>query len=216
MKSVERTVVVTAGSEAIIVDRLEVDLDEFAVETEDPLPLSVAPGDSLDIHVSFTPLAAGAFPLDWEAEPDSNASLAIHVDGCTVPAVVRLSGTGHDQAGEGVMNVDPLEIEFGAQPIGEDSPPRSFFIWNGSDQPILLTNAWVPDKQPDVPSSFSAPSFDEAIDLVPATGREFLITFTPLEEGNIEGSFFCEITTELDDGSSIVADSAFPLRGTGI
>ena len=215
-KSVERTVIVTAGTEALIVDRLEVDLEEFEVETEEPLPASVAPGDTLDIHVTYTPLVAGALPLDWAAEPESDASLAIHVDGCAVPATVRLSGTGHDQAGEGVMNVDPLEIEFGSQPVGEESQPRSLFIWSGSDQPIQISAVDVPDQKPDVPSPFSTPSLDAPIELAPATGREFLITFTPLEEGDVEGSFWCETTTELDEGTSVVATSAYPLRGTGI
>jgi len=214
--SVERTITVTADTEAVIVDRLEIELDEFTVEPDVSLPMRLAPGDSLDIRVAFTPVAAGALPLDWSSEPDTNASLAIHVRGCAAPAMVRVSGTGHVLAGEGVMNVAPLEIVFGAQPVGEESPRRSIFMWNGSDQPIHIIDVWVPEERINWATPFSSPTLDEAITLAPGTGREFFITFTPSEVGDVEGSLWCETSATMDDGTSLIAISAYPLLGTGI
>ena len=52
-----------------------------------------------------------------------------------------------------------------AQPVGEESPRRSIFMWNGSDQPIHIIDVWVPEERINWATPFSSPTLDEAITL---------------------------------------------------
>src|SRR5689334_10694502 len=92
-------------------------------------PDALAPGDSCEIYVSFSPDSAG----------QKSASLEIGDDASDSPQTVGLSGTGTDSAGPPAASVSPASLSFGEGTLNTKSAAQAVTLSNAGPGPLTIT-----------------------------------------------------------------------------
>ncbi len=147
---------------ALFVDAMD---SPFTVEASDEV---VAPGERIEVDVSFAPVAAGAH----------EATLVIRTNGGD--ADIRLTGSGiESDLPSPVLAVDPNQISFPETEVGESST-QVVTMFNRGEADLLISSIDVTED--DIPVFWSA--FDSV--LVAGDSLELALTFQPVEQGSFE------------------------------
>jgi len=203
----------TGGSQAVIIDSLAIAGDSaFRVTASPTLPFVVAPGESFDLAVAFSPLAQGP----------AQAALSIGSPGAA-PRQVTLSGEGFGSANGAVLyrvnvggpEVAPLDAPSPAWSRDDATLPSPFRTAGGEERfddaqsgaysgPIVLDDGSLPAN---VPSAvFRSERWDPAP--VPEMRWEFPLTAGTEVEVRL---FFAELYS----GIEVVGERVFDVQVEG-
>jgi von Willebrand factor type A domain/HYDIN/CFA65/VesB-like, Ig-like domain/Cep192 domain 4 len=169
-----------------------------------PANLTVGPGATIPVTVTFAPAAVGAAPT---------GTLSIHSDDAANPVVnVSLNGTGLPTPPPSI-SVSPASLVFGLVPVQFFIGLRITVANNGPCQPlnVTLTTSGAPYFVTDVdpttlpPSSTSVPSV-----VLHNTSKRFVVVFAPTATGAVPGTL--TITSNDPANPSVTV----PLSGTGV
>jgi hypothetical protein len=145
------------------------------------------PGASCAIGVTFTPAAAG------------QRSATLTIDYGTGSTVVPLSGNGT----AGSFTLDQPSLDFGDQPQGTASDPRTLTVSNGGDASLLITGLTLGGTDP---GDFATDGGCQGVPLDPGASCAIGVTFTPAAAGQRSAT----LTIDYGTGSTVV-----PLSGNG-
>jgi trimeric autotransporter adhesin len=118
-----------SGDVAVDISTIEItgtDAAMFAVTGT--APTTVAAGGSATVEVTFTPTAAGA----------RTATLQLTHNGTNTPLEIALTGTGVVELAPGVLNPDPVALEFGEVITGTGSP-QTVTLANSGDVAVDIS-----------------------------------------------------------------------------
>ncbi|MDS0301132.1 phage tail sheath subtilisin-like domain-containing protein [Halogeometricum sp. S1BR25-6] len=103
VRNIGRTDLVVSADDLTVSGGADTEDEEFVVTSESDGETTLAPGDSVELTVTFEPESAG----------EKNATL--EVDAGETPLEVRLEGSARD----GVLNASPWRVDFGSVSGGE-------------------------------------------------------------------------------------------------
>jgi hypothetical protein len=169
----------------------------FAFTVAGGIPATVAPGKSLQVNVTFTPVTTTPVPL--------TATLTINHNAPMSPAIVTLKGTG-TTPGSGIA-INPSSVNFGSQPLNTSTAVTNVAIFNNSGSSnliinslsILGTNA----------TDFQVIGAVTPISIGPSSSATLSLVFTPSAPGSRNA------TLSIND-TAVGSPHAVPLSGTGI
>jgi hypothetical protein len=130
------------------------------------LPLTLSPGQSTPINISFSPQAAGK-PTGTVTLSSGAGQLQIAVSGTAVSA--------------GSLTVSPASVSFGNVVLGK-SQTQSVALTNAGGSPVTISQASVSS------ASFSITGLSLPVNLAPGQSTNFGVLFTPTTAGNVSGS----------------------------
>lgn len=154
---------------ACIVSTLDLydETDSFKLANPPQLPVTIAPGDSLEVPVLFWPQTAAHFTGRIEFFVNSYQPLG----------VVLLDGTALD----GCLLIAPNDLDFGVNKVNCSARDRSLTIYNSCSSPVTLDNIAM---QAGLSSEFSItqrPALPYV--LQPGHSVEFKTTYRPTDVG---------------------------------
>jgi uncharacterized protein (TIGR03382 family) len=161
----------------------------FVVTSAPALPISLAPGGSTAVSISFHPVAVGAVA----------GSLTLNSDDPNGATVVALTGTGNSAP---VLTTSPAAVAFGNVQVGQVSGAQAVTLSNTGTTALTISSASTA-----APFAVSAPTLP--ITLAPGTSTSVSVTFAPGAPGPASGS----LSIVSNDPSS---PTAIPLSGTGV
>ena len=162
--SIQAITVTNIGDAAATLTSVAVAGPPFSVTGAPPTGVSIAPGQSITVTVTFAPTASGTF--------HASVTFASSAGSIGVP----LSGTTVEP---GRLDVAPLELDFGQLRIG-DSATQSFTASNGGGQRLTITRS----KPPSTGVGFTGSPFPEGTSLAAGESRTINVTFSPTGSGD--------------------------------
>jgi hypothetical protein len=156
-----------SGSSTVTVSRASISGSGFALSGVS-LPLTLGPGQSTTLKVSFNPQSGGAV----------NASLSVISDAVNGRLAVPLSGTG---ATTGALNSTPTSLNFGSVPAGSPKTLAGTLVNSGGSS-ITITQANVSV------TGFAVNGLTLPTTLAAGQSRAFSVTFTPQSGGSRTGN----------------------------
>ncbi len=177
----------------ITLKKIDNPLDPFSVSSQISLPKTIAPGETLDIDITFKPTGSGKF----------STSIGLLFDDSVDPKIIRLEGTGAGETGTvtpGSISFNPKQIIFGKVFIGE-SKEQIVKIKNEGSQDINITNVSITDN-----INFYIVGLKTPFILEPNEEKEFKVKFIPNTVSNYSA------TLSLKDEN----DNVYQLSITGI
>ncbi len=156
-----------SGSSTVTLSRASISGSGFALSGV-TLPLTLGPGQSTSLKVSFNPQSGGAV----------NASLSVISDAVNGTLAVPLSGTG---ATTGALNSTPSSLSFGNVPAGSPKTLSGTLVNSGGSS-ITITQANVSV------SGFALNGLTLPATLAAGQSRAFSVTFTPQGGGSRTGN----------------------------
>lgn len=175
-----------SGNAAVTINSASVSTKYFAV-TAPTLPVTISPGLSMTLSVSFTPNAAAKF----------NATLSFTTDATNGTQTIALSG-----AGTGLLALNPSSQAFGNVTVGA-TKSQTVTITNGDSSPVSISQLSVNN------SAFSITGITTPISLNTSQSTTFTLTFSPKSSGSANGTV--TITSDATNPSLTMAVS-----GTGV
>jgi hypothetical protein len=139
---------------------------EFAFTSGAVLPVTITPGNSTTVSVTFTPAATGS----------RTASLNITDNVSGSPQTVALSGTGTAPG----ITVSPASINFGNQPVSSSSSPTAVTLTNSGTANLVISNLGVTGTNS---GDFAYTSGTLPITVTPGNSTTVNVTFTPTATG---------------------------------
>jgi hypothetical protein len=143
---------------------------------EQSLPVSVAPGESLALSVSFVPTAPGV----------ASGSLRLTSDAPGSPSTVELSGRGVVQR----ATVTHTSLDLGSVNVGRTSTAQTVTLSNASDTGLVLTGVSLSGAAAGDFATDASP-----LELPPGASYSFQVTFSP----SAVGARAARLTLQLDD-----------------
>ncbi len=174
-----------SGTASVTISTVSVSTSYFAI-TAPTFPVTIAPGQSTPISMTFTPNAAGEF------------SATATLTSATTSATVSLSGTGMV---DGQLAPNATTEDFGTVAVGGEQS-QTVTLTNNTASIVNISQA-----------SVSGPGFQLAglaapLSLNPSQSTSFTISFSPVSAGNVTGTV--TITSDASNPSL-----AITLSGTG-
>jgi len=151
------------------------------------LPLTLHPGDTASMTVTFAPPAAGNFTGKISFNTDAN------------DADLPLSGTGVTQ---GLLSANPASLAFGSVQVGSNSS-LSETLTNTGGAATTISQATVTG------AGFSITGLSLPVTLNPGQAVTFHVKFSPTNPGTVNGS-----VSVVSDASN--SPLSIPLSGTGL
>ena len=188
--SAPQTITVTnTGSAALFVSAIAHQEDFTATQT--CVNVSIAPGMSCSIQVSFLPAATGSRP----------GLLTIYGNVPGGQATAALSGTGSTGA---AIVLTPVSLSFPSTTVNASSPVQNITISNTSNAPISLQTPVVSG------ADFKLAANTCGASLGPSTGCTVAIAFTPVASGARSGTFTISDDAGIQTASLIGAGASPP------
>jgi hypothetical protein len=131
-------------------------------------PLSLAPGATCQIAVTFTPSVLGGVP----------GALTIADNAANSPQLVNLAGVGVN-----ALSAAPLSVAFGAGTVGVTSPPKTVTLTNNSTSNVGFN--FVASADFAASASGSQPC---GANLSAGANCTVAVTFTPSQNGSVSGA----------------------------
>jgi hypothetical protein len=176
-----------SGGESITVTQITTTGTGFSTTTP-PLPLTLAPGQSVNATITFAPKSAGPF----------DGQLSIQIQGVTQPATVTLAGMG---LAPGQLAVSPTNMDFGDVAVGTNQDQTGTLSAGASD--ITVSSAsWNGD-------GFSLSGITFPVVVPASQSVPFTVTFAPQAAGSSSGSI-----SFISDASNSPTDET--LHGNGV
>ncbi|MGD9714726.1 MAG: choice-of-anchor D domain-containing protein, partial [Thermomicrobiales bacterium] len=157
-----------------------------------PLPITITPGASTTINLTFKPGAIGS----------RSATLSIADNAAGSPHTVALTGTGTAP----VMKVLPQSVIFGSQAVDSASNPRIVTVSNDGTGPMVVSAIAISGS---AASDFAANAGALPVVIQPGASISLSVTFLPSATGSRLGTL--TLAHDAEGGST-----ALPLSGTGI
>ncbi len=164
---------------------------DFSVEPL-PLPLTIAPGATATLNVTFAPAAGGS---RW-------ASLSIVHNAAAQPQTVLLTGV----ATEPVISITPASLNFGNQAVGTSGTPTTVTIANSGQGTLLITSIVIQGANA---ADFAFTPQTLPLSIAPASSKTIPVTFQPTTSGSRSA------TLVISDNAA-GTPHAVALSGTGI
>lgn len=130
-------------------------------------PLSLPPGQSVSLGVTFAPVAAGT----------STGSFTLSSNALISPSSVSLSGSG----AQPYLSVSPTSANLGNVPVGSSSS-QSVSLLNSGTSSVSISQAAV------VGTGFTLSGLALPLTLGPGQSAAFAVTFAPAVAGTVSGS----------------------------
>jgi Abnormal spindle-like microcephaly-assoc'd, ASPM-SPD-2-Hydin/Transmembrane protein 131-like N-terminal len=134
------------------------------------VPLSVAPGGSASLTISFTPTSATNF----------SGTLSLSSNAPVSPSTVALTGSGLAQTLQ--LSVNPTSLSFGSATVGTSTSSQSVTISNTGNSDVSVTQIVVSG------TAYSVTGAMLPITLSTGHNTSFTAVFAPLTAGNLAGS----------------------------
>jgi hypothetical protein len=135
--------------------------------TAGTLPLTVTPGNSVTVNVTFTPAAAGS----------RSAYLNINDNAGGSPQGVALSGTGTVPG----ISIRPANLSFASQAVGTPSAPTPLTLSNNGTANLVIANLAVTGQNG---GDFSYSAGTLPLTIAPGNNTTVNVTFTPAASGS--------------------------------
>ncbi|HXN25026.1 MAG TPA: choice-of-anchor D domain-containing protein, partial [Candidatus Dormibacteraeota bacterium] len=166
---------------------------QFSIRSAPPIPLTLLPGETTHVNVSFSPTRTGSL----------TGILAISTDSSPDPSTVALLGRSGSQ-GSTQISVSPQTLNFGSRSIGVTSGAQTIAVQNTGSGSVTVSGITA---TPAHYAIVSAPTIPFTLNA--GQSSEVGITFTPTEPGARPGS----VTIVSDAPTS---PNAVSLSGTGV
>ena len=176
------------GSSAVTITEAVSTAKQFTL-SKPALPLTISPGQSASLSVSFTPTGAGSV----------NATISVTSDAANSPAGLGLSGDGELP---GTLSVNPTSMAFGSILEGS-SQKQSGTLTNSGGSDLTISQATVTG------AGFSLSGLTLPFTLASGQSANFSVTFAPQAAGAVNGNL-----AFVSDGSNPTLN--LPLSGTGL
>ncbi len=127
----ENVTVTNDGTAYLDIGNLTIDNGLFSISSGNISGQTFAPGDSANISLIFSPVAAGAQSAELSIpsnDPDED------------PVVVALTGSGQESTTEPDISVTPDFIDFGSIPAGTSSAAENITVTNEGDADLVIGN----------------------------------------------------------------------------
>jgi Abnormal spindle-like microcephaly-assoc'd, ASPM-SPD-2-Hydin len=131
-------------------------------------PLTVAPGQSTTVNLSFTPLAIGT----------TTGNLTLASNAANPSLGLSLSGTG---VAAGQITASPASLDFGSVLLGSSNTLAGSLINSGGSS-LTITQASIAG------AGFSMSGLSLPLTLAPGQSASFTTTFAPQAGGSVSGS----------------------------
>ena len=188
-------VVTNTGTDNLVLSSLNVfgfgQAGDFAISAG-ALPITIAPGASTTINITFKPGAQGL----------RSSSLSIVDNAVGSPHTVALSGLGTAPQ----ISVSPQSVIFGSQAVSSTSNPRVVMVANSGTGPMLISSVAISGSNA---GDFAVSPGPLPITIQPGASIPVSLTFSPGATGSRSGTL--TITHDAAGGSTTLA-----LSGTGI
>jgi hypothetical protein len=158
----------TTDGSTIAVSAITVAGTGFTLNSVPSLPQSLAPGQSLSLNVTFSPLSAGA----------ASGSISVSSNAANPSLSVLLSGAGQFVAGQ--LNVSPAALNFGNVAVGSNTSQTGTLI-AGSTSITVSSAAWSGQ-------GFSVSGITFPVTVPASQSTPFTVTFAPESAGSTTGS----------------------------
>ena len=191
--------IMNKGTQPVTIERVLTNCVQFLLETAESLPIVLQSNLATKFSISFKPEEAVEF--DPEASPNLTGQLLVYFSGISDPVVVLLTGTGLEE--DGILNIEPLAVDFGKLKVGQISGRIPILLWNGGTIPNTISGV-------SAVAPFRVFGFFEMTELQPATALELGVEFEPNAAGDFEQFLFIESIS-----SGFNALIGIPLRGVG-
>jgi hypothetical protein len=159
--------------------------------TSATLPVTLSPGKSTTVNLTFTPSASGS----------RAATLLVASNALGDPRQVALSGTGASAG----ASIDPTALDFGEQTLNSHTD-KTVTVSNSGDANLIISSIGVSGANA---AEFTVTPSTAPIDLAPGATQSFIITFTPTAEG-------ARSATLTIDHNAPVHPGTVTLAGTGV
>lgn len=153
------------------------------------LPMTLTPGQSASLSVTFAPQSAG----------NVSGNLAISSDGSNSPTNVGLTGTG---LAAGLLTVIPGSMSFGSIQVGSNQK-QSAVLTNTGGTTVAISQATISG------SGFTLSGISAPLTLAANQSTTFSVTFAPQASGNASGT-----VTFVSDAKN--TPLLMPLSGAGV
>jgi N-acetylneuraminic acid mutarotase len=186
------------GRKAIIVTTIEllaVQTTEYSLTTL-ALPLTIEPGASIEITLSFAPWAAQMFNAKLRISSDASNGSVIDID---------LAASGKVLSPE--IGIDNSQLVFGSHKLGQ-TKDLELEIASVGDATLVITEVIIENVPDGVFTIQSPPSFP--LTLEPGVSETLSIRFSPAAEANYSGRLV--IASNADSGPETFAT----LTGSGV
>ena len=172
--SVAQSVAISnTGTSSVTLTGYKLSSTSFVFASTPPAPLSLQPGETTHLSVSFTPNTAGN--MSGTVTVSSNASSGSNT--------IALSGTGGSSTSSPQLSVSPTSVAFGSINVGATSSTQVVTLKNTGAAALSLSAITAS------PSSFaivSKPSLPAT--LAPGGTTQVLLSLTPTAAGTISGT----------------------------
>jgi MYXO-CTERM domain-containing protein len=172
-------------------------ITSLAIGTGEPFTVTphtafeLAAGASRELAVTFSPtrqsVATGTLTLTSDDPLNPNAT-------------VSLTGTGVKPA----LALSPASLDFGGQPVGSTSAPKTVMVLNTGSAPLNITSVAIGTGEPFALSPIPP------LTLAPQESHSLVVTFSPTAEGNVTGT----LTLTTDDADKPIVTVALAGSGT--
>lgn len=127
-----------SGSAPLQVNDVEMsgDIREFAIAEDTCSDGAIAPEDTCDIQITFTPTTSGSH----------QAELSISHNAVGSPHTISLSGSGTERSIPSI-NLDPLEFQFNEQALGTRSEIKTVRLTNDGSAALEISNIAIAGNQ---------------------------------------------------------------------
>ena len=166
------TVSNTGTAPCVISTVLLSDIQNFGFTLTSGTPVTIAPGSSSQINVTFTPSALVSF----------TANLTITDNAPNSPAIVSLKGSGVPAGGSGVVSISPNPVSFAKQQLTTSSAPTNVVISNLSGiSNVTITALNITGTNP---GDFSVSGAPLPITVSPSSTTVLSVIFSPSGVGS--------------------------------
>ncbi len=179
-----------SGTASVTISTLTISSQYFAL-TAPSLPATIAPGQSTQVSITFTPNAAGPF----------NATATLTSSASTTPTNITLTGAGVAGETGGQLSPNVTSDAFGSVAVGAVQS-QSVTLTNGTASSVNISQASVSGTE------FQISGITTPLTLNPSQSTTFTVKFAPVSAGSAIGSV--TITSNASDPSLTIA-----LSGTG-
>jgi hypothetical protein len=177
----KRLVITNTGSGNLIINGLSTGIPQFSITAAPALPITVLPGNSTNVDVTFSPTKLG--PL--------SGTLTIQDNAVGSPHAVPLTGNGVPSS----LSIAPATIDFGSQGKGTTSSPIPVILSNFGNVDAVVTAIALSGANA---ADFAIGSVTLPAIIPPGKTLSFPITFTPSVAGSRTASL---VVTSNAEGS---------------
>ncbi len=190
----QNVTVTNTGTADLNITGITINDPQFAITSGNISGQTLAPGDSANITIVFTPSAAG---------PQTGTMTITSNDPDEGTVGVSLSGTGTTPPAPDI-DVDPLTVPFGSVELGSSSASQNVTVTNTGTADLNITGITINDPQFAITSGNISGQT-----LAPGASENITIVFTPSATGPQTGTMTIT-SNDPDEGTVIV-----PLNGIG-